>query len=251
MKKLRVLLVDDEIMIREGFKRLFDWEAHNCQVVGEAADGMEALAKIDTLDPDIAIMDINIPIMNGLKVIQLSRIKHPDTAFVIVSGYDDFSYCREALRLQITDYILKPVNYEEFGACIDNLKIALFQRQSPKHQDRQEERTITLITRYLQEHLAEEISLSILAEEFHLSAQYISQLFKSEIGVGFLAYLTSIRMEQAKKLLLSTPLPIAEVSEQSGYGDYRVFTKVFKKSEGITPSQYRRDFLEDAGIPKK
>ena len=220
-------------------------------MVGEAADGMEALAKIDTLDPDIAIMDINIPIMNGLKVIQLSRIKHPDTAFVIVSGYDDFSYCREALRLQITDYILKPVNYEEFGACIDNLKIALFQRQSPKHQDRQEERTITLITRYLQEHLAEEISLSILAEEFHLSAQYISQLFKSEIGVGFLAYLTNIRMEQAKKLLLSTPLPIAEVSEQSGYGDYRVFTKVFKKSEGITPSQYRRDFLEDAGIPKK
>ena len=251
MKKLRVLLVDDEIMIREGFKRLFDWEAHNCQVVGEAADGMEALAKIDTLDPDIAIMDINIPIMNGLKVIQLSRIKHPDTAFVIVSGYDDFSYCREALRLQITDYILKPVNYEEFGACIDNLKIALFQRQSPKHQDRQEERTITLITRYLQEHLAEEISLSILAEEFHLSAQYISQLFKSEIGVGFLAYLTNIRMEQAKKLLLSTSLSIAEVSEQSGYGDYRVFTKVFKKSEGITPSQYRRDFLEDAGISKK
>ena len=251
MKKLRVLLVDDEIMIREGFKRLFDWEAHNCQVVGEAADGMEALAKIDTLDPDIAIMDINIPIMNGLKVIQLSRIKHPDTAFVIVSGYDDFSYCREALRVQITDYILKPVNYEEFGACIDNLKIALFQRQSPKHQDRQEERTITLITRYLQEHLAEEISLSILAEEFHLSAQYISQLFKSEIGVGFLAYLTNIRMEQAKKLLLSTSLSIAEVSEQSGYGDYRVFTKVFKKSEGITPSQYRRDFLEDAGISKK
>ena len=246
MKKLRVLLVDDEIMIREGFKRLFDWEAHNCEVVGEAADGMEALAQIDALKPDIAIMDINIPIMNGLKVIQLSRIKHPDTAFVIVSGYDDFAYCREALRLQITDYILKPVNYEEFGACIDNLKIALFQRQSPKHQDRQEERTITLITRYLQEHLAEEISLSILAEEFHLSAQYISQLFKSEIGVGFLAYLTNIRMEQAKKLLLSTPLPIAEVSEQSGYGDYRVFTKVFKKSEGMTPSQYRRDFLEGA-----
>ena len=251
MKKLRVLLVDDEIMIREGFKRLFDWEAHNCQVVGEAADGMEALAKIDTLDPDIAIMDINIPIMNGLKVIQLSRIKHPDTAFVIVSGYDDFSYCREALRLQITDYILKPVNYEEFGACIDNLKIALFQRQSPKHQDRQEERTITLITRYLQEHLAEEISLSILAEEFHLSAQYISQLFKSEIGVGFLAYLTNIRMEQAKKLLLSTSLSIAEVSEQSGYSDYRVFTKVFKKSEGVTPSQYRRDFLEADGGEKR
>ena len=244
MKKLRVLLVDDEIMIREGFKRLFDWEAHDCEVVGEAADGMEALAKIDSLQPDIAIMDINIPIMNGLKVIQMSRLKHPDTAFVIVSGYDDFSYCREALRLQITDYILKPVNYEEFGTCIDNLKIALFQRQASQQDLFQEERAIHGLTRYLQEHLAEEISLSVLAEQFHLSAQYISQLFKSEIGVNFLAYLTNIRMERAKKLLLSTALSIGEISEQLGFGDYRVFTKVFKKSEGVTPSQYRRDFLD-------
>ena len=247
MKKLRVLLVDDEIMIREGFKRLFDWEAHDCQVVGEAADGMDALAKIDSLQPDIAIMDINIPIMNGLKVIQLSRLKHPNTAFVIVSGYDDFSYCREALRLQITDYILKPVNYEEFGTCIDNLKIAMFRHQSAEETTPQEERPIHGITRYLQAHLAEEVSLGVLAEEFHLNPQYISQLFKSEIGVNFLTYFTNIRMEQAKKLLLTTSLPIAEVSEQSGYADYRVFTKVFKKSEGVTPSQYRRDFLEENG----
>ena len=247
MKKLRVLLVDDEIMIREGFKRLFDWEAHDCEVVGEAADGMEALAKIDSLQPDIAIMDINIPIMNGLKVIQMSRIKHPDTAFVIVSGYDDFSYCREALRLQITDYILKPVNYEEFGTCIDNLKIAMFRLRTSEQDGPQAERTIHGITRFMQEHLNEEVSLSVLAEQFHLNPQYISQLFKSEIGVNFLAYLTSIRMERAKKLLLSTSLSVAEVSERSGYGDYRVFTKVFKKSEGVTPSQYRRDFLEADG----
>ena len=244
MKKLNVLLVDDEIMIREGFKRLFDWEAHGCQVVGEAADGMEALTKIDALHPDIVIMDINIPIMNGLKVIQAARVKHPQMAFVIVSGYDDFSYCQQALRMQITDYLLKPVNYEEFGSCIDNLKISLFHQQTAAEPEQQEQRVITGLTRYLQEHLAEDVSLSVLAEEFHLSAQYISQLFKSEIGVNFLAYLTNIRMEQAKKLLLSSSLSIAEVSEQSGYADYRVFTKVFKKNEGITPSQYRRDFLE-------
>ena len=247
MKKLRVLLVDDEIMIREGFKRLFDWEAHDCQVIGEAADGMEALAKIDTLCPDIVIMDINIPIMNGLKVIQLARIKHPEMAFVIVSGYDDFSYCREALRLKITDYILKPVNYEEFGTCIDALRIAMFREKPSGREDDREETPIRAITRYMQEHLAEEISLSVLAEEFHLNAQYISQLFKSKIGVGFLAYPINIRMEHAKKMLLTTPLSIAEVSEQSGYGDYRVFTKTFKRSERITPSQYRRDFLEDPG----
>lgn len=250
MKKLRVLLVDDEIMIREGFKRLFDWEAHDCEVVGEAADGMEALSQIDSLNPDIVIMDINIPIMNGLKVIQLSRMKHPETAFIIVSGYDDFAYCREALRLQITDYILKPVDYEEFGACIDNLKIALFQQKSAEETEGGEERIINKIVRFVQNHLAEEISLSVLAEEFHFSTQYVSQLFKNEIGVNFLTYLTNIRMEKAKKLLLSTDLPIAEVSEQTGYGDYRVFTKVFKKSEGVTPSQYRRDFMDGSKAGK-
>ncbi|MCF2668348.1 MULTISPECIES: response regulator transcription factor [Lachnospiraceae] len=245
MKKLRVLLVDDEIMIREGFKRLFDWEAHDCEVVGEAADGMEALAQIDALRPDIVIMDINIPIMSGLKVIQVSRIKHPKIAYVIVSGYDDFSYCQQALRLQITDYILKPVDYEEFGICIDNLKISLYeQRMAEEHEPKEQgERVIIGITRYLQEHLEEEVSLSVLAEEFHLNPQYISQLFKNEIGVGFLAYLTNIRMEKAKKLLLSTSFPIAEIAQKTGYGDYRVFTKVFKKAEGITPSQYRREFL--------
>lgn len=243
MKKLRVLLVDDEIMIREGFKKMFDWEAHECVVVGEAADGMEAITKIDEEQPDIVIMDINIPIINGLKVIQLSRVKYPSMAFVIVSGYDDFSYCREALRLQITDYILKLVNYEEFGSCIDRLKISLYNNEVKEKPVVKKERVITGITKYMQEHLSEDVSLHILSEEFHLNSQYISQLFKNEIGVNFLTYLTNIRMEHAKKLLLSSSLSIAEVSEQSGYGDYRVFTKVFKKSEGITPSQYRRDFL--------
>ena len=144
---------------------------------------------------------------------------------------------------------MKPVDDDEFGTCIDNLKISPFEQRvsAAAEPEKQEERTITGITRYLQEHLAEEISLSVLAEQFHLNPQYISQLFKSEIGVNFLVYLTNIRMEKAKKLLLSTSLSIADVADRSGYGDYRVFTKVFKKSEGITPSQYRRDFLEETG----
>ena len=244
MKKLNVLLVDDEIIIRQGFIKLFDWQAHDCQVIGQASDGLEALSKIDELKPDIVIMDINIPIMNGLKVIELSRIKHPDTAFVIVSGYDDFSYCRQALKLKITDYVLKPVNYEEFGNCIDNLKISLFESKKENKDSQQKDRMIVSITKYLQNHLQEDVSLNVLAQEFHLNAQYISQLFKSEIGVGFLTYLTNIRIEHAKKLLLSTDDAISDISDQCGYNDYRVFTKVFKKKEGITPSQFRRDFLK-------
>lgn len=148
MKKLRVLLVDDEILIREGFRKLFDWEGHECEVIGEAADGAEALAMMDSLEPDLAIMDVNIPIINGLKVIRQARIRHPEMAFIIVSGYDDFDYCREALRLQISDYILKPVNYEEFGECIDRLRIELFERKAEEKRKTEEveERPILRIT---------------------------------------------------------------------------------------------------------
>ena len=217
MKKIRVLLVDDEIVIREGFKKLFDWEAHDCEVVGEAADGMETLTKIDALLPDLVIMDINIPIINGLKVIQMSRIKHPDMAFVIVSGYDDFSYCREALRLQITDYILKPVDYEEFGTCIDHLKIAIFENKKMEQADEEGEHTIVGIVRYMQEHLTEEISLNILAEKFHLSAQYISQLFKNEIGVNFIE-------NRAKSMDHSSK-------------------NVLRYCEGVTPSAFLKAFV--------
>ena len=110
--------------------------------------------------------------------------------------------------------------------------------------EKQEQRIVVDIVKYLQEHLSEEISLSVLAENFHLNAQYISQLFKSEIGVGFLCYLTNIRMEKAKKLLLSASFSISDIADRVGYGDYRVFTKVFKKTEGMTPSQYRREFLK-------
>ncbi len=248
MKRLKVLLVDDEIMIREGFKRLFDWGAHDCEIIGEAADGLEAVNRIDSLCPDIVIMDINIPIMSGLEVIRLSRRKHPNIAFVVVSGYDDFNYCQQAIRLKITDYILKPVNYEEFGAVIDNLKVVLYQQKSSAQPvgEQREERLIFSITKYIQNHLAEDISLRHLAGEFHLSPQYISQLFKNEIGVNFLAYLTTVRMEKAKTLLLTTALPVAEIAEATGFHDYRVFSKVFKKTENMTPMQYRKELLENS-----
>lgn len=242
MNKLKVLLVDDEVKIREGFKRLFDWEEHDLEVIGEASDGLEALSKIDEYKPNIVVMDINIPIMNGLKVIEMSKVRHPNTAFIIVSGYDDFNYCKQALKLKIADYLLKPVDYEEFGTVIDNLRISLYEKKIEEDVD---DHLINKIAQYIREHLDEDISLNLLSDKFALNAQYISQLFKNQIGVNFLSYLTSIRMQKAKSLLLSSAKTIVEVSVAVGYNDYRVFTKVFKKHVGVSPSQYRKEFLSD------
>ncbi len=262
MKQYRVFLVDDEIRIREGFKKLFNWKEHGCEIVGEAGDGIQAVNVISEIKPDIVIMDINLPFLSGIEVIRRVKKSSPKTAFIIVSGYDDFLYCREALRLKVEEYILKPVDFHEFAEVLDNLKISMYrnsmeqnmQRTGNNHRtlSREDSETenkrdaprkqIYYITKYIQEHLSEEISLKIIAEEFYMNDNYVSHLFKNEIGVNYLTYLTSVRIEMAKTLLVETDKPISEVAEEVGFRDYRTFNKAFKKIEKVTPSQYRKEF---------
>ena len=118
MKKLRVLLVDDEIMIREGFKRLFDWAAHDCEVVGEAADGMEALSRIDALCPDIVIMDINMPVMNGYEAATLIKKKSPATPILALTAYATSADEEKILASGMDAYMSKPV-------CMPQLRMRL------------------------------------------------------------------------------------------------------------------------------
>ena len=132
MRKLKVMLVDDEVIILEGFRKLFDWELYGCEIVCEATDGMMAVNCAKTYKPDIVVMDINIPIISGLEAIRIIQEHRPDTAYIVVSGYDEFSYCRDALRLQVADYILKPVNSVELINIFTKLKIKLDQEISER-----------------------------------------------------------------------------------------------------------------------
>ena len=246
MRSLKVLIADDEYTIREGFKRLFDWERHGCSLIGEAENGKDALEKIKALSPDIVIMDISMPVMTGLEVIRQVRQRFPRIAFVIVSGYDDFSYCQEALRLRVEAYLLKPVNFDELQEIVDNLKIKLgemdmLQGAPATDKDR---KLIRDMTDYLNQHLDEEISLKILGDVFYLTPNYISRIFRDELGVNYLAYLTHLRIERARNLLLTTDMAIADVSEAAGFHDYRTFTKVFKRYEGVPPTQFRK-YMKD------
>lgn len=248
MRSLKVLIADDEYTIREGFKRLFDWERHGCSLIGEAENGKDALEKIKALSPDIVIMDISMPVMTGLEVIRQVRQRFPRIAFVIVSGYDDFSYCQEALRLRVEAYLLKPVNFDELQEIVDNLKIKLgemdmLQGAPATDKDR---KLIRDMTDYLNQHLDEEISLKILGDVFYLTPNYISRIFRDELGVNYLAYLTHLRIERARNLLLTTDMAIADVSEAAGFHDYRSFTKVFKRYEGVPPTQFRK-YMKDSG----
>ena len=227
---LKVMLVDDEVTILEGFKRLFDWKAYGCEVVCEAWDGVMAVNQAKIYRPDIIVMDINIPIMSGLEALRVIRDQNGECACIIVSGYDEFAYCREALRLRITDYILKPVDFSEFGRVIEAIKLKLIENRCPQ-EGSCGEKPVFQLAAYLQEHLAEDITLLTLSEEFHMNPSYISQLFKNELG-----------MDKARTLLASTGKSITEIAGETGFRDYRVFTKVFKSAEGVSPTAFRNGF---------
>ena len=106
---LNVFLVEDEIVMREGIKNNIDWEAEGFHFAGEASDGELALPLIQKLKPDILITDIKMPFMDGLELSRLVKSELPNIKIIILSGYDEFEYAKEAISIGITDYLVKPI----------------------------------------------------------------------------------------------------------------------------------------------
>ena len=115
---MKVFLVDDEIAIRENLRNSFPWEQNGFQLVGEAPDGEMALPMIRDLNPDILLTDIRMPFMDGMALCAEVKRVLPWIGVVILSGYDDFSYARQAISLGVKEYLLKPITADELGEAL-------------------------------------------------------------------------------------------------------------------------------------
>ncbi|CAI6084425.1 Regulator of RpoS [Paenibacillus sp. JJ-100] len=125
----KVLLVDDEPSIREGLTTIIDWEKYSFQVVATAGSGREAIACYNELKPDLTIIDIRMPGMTGLEVIEEIRQHEPDAHFLILSGYADFDYAKKAISFGVDGYLLKPVDEEEIIAELERIAVQLHQER--------------------------------------------------------------------------------------------------------------------------
>ena len=125
MNPYRIMLVDDEEEVRKAIIRKMDWEKLGFVVVGDAENGEEALEKLEQLEPDVVITDIRMPYMDGLTLTARIREKHPSIKILIFSGYDDFEYAKQAIKLEVTEYILKPVNGEELAVILSRIRGSL------------------------------------------------------------------------------------------------------------------------------
>lgn len=132
MELYRIILVDDEEEVRKSIIRKISWEEAGFFVAGDAENGEDALEKIEALEPDVVLTDIRMPYMDGLTLAERIRQKYPSMKIVIFSGFDDFEYAKQAIKLNVTEYILKPVNVEELTAILKRIKVNLDQEIEQK-----------------------------------------------------------------------------------------------------------------------
>lgn len=125
MNLYRIMLVDDEEEVRKAIIRQMDWEQLGFTVVGDAENGEDALEKMEQSEPDVVITDIRMPYMDGLTLTARIREKYPSVKILIFSGYDDFEYAQRAIKLNVTEYILKPVNGQELAQILGRVKNSL------------------------------------------------------------------------------------------------------------------------------
>lgn len=239
---MKLLVVDDEPVILNGIIRII----HNgntpfTQVIG-AADGVEALEVLDGFRPDLMITDLHMPELSGLDLIKEAQIRALCSRFIILTGYNQFEYARQAMRYRVIDYLLKPVNKDELldlllatAESIAESEPRTGMRSKPSGQH-----TMDKIIAFVEENFRKDLSLDLLAEYVGVHPSYISTLFQKEKGTTFLQYLHSCRIHRAKEILDQFPdCPLEAVAEQVGYANSRHFYKVFKKYENLTPGQYR------------
>ncbi|MCY9657821.1 response regulator [Paenibacillus chondroitinus] len=383
-----ILIVDDETVIREGIQRtlLNRFPEHQVHL---AANAEQAIALLRSHRIQIVLTDILMPGMTGLELMNMSRSRHPNVKWVVISAYSEFSYAQEAVRLGAKDYLLKPIGKEVLSEMIRKLgeeiaheielneesellkanrkylQEAVFQRfvqgldtgridmkpfmeQHPhfhlimvkmesdkavflenfiienvlqelierygkgfvtvhdsksllgivtlpdaallttlvdelrshlvkylkvpfqimsseqinrfeavpaevqrmrqasttqvyEHHASGSDRSVDVALQYIRTHYHDDLSLEKVAAIVYLNPVYFSQLFKQKIGQGFKEYVTHLRLEQAKQLLLNPKLKLADVADRIGYQDMRHFSQVFRKKYGVTPSEYRNE----------
>lgn len=160
MSYYRILLADDEEEVRTGIIRKIDWERLGFQVVGDAENGQDALEKIEQLKPDVVMTDIRMPYMDGLTLTARIRQKHPSIKVLIFSGYDDFEYAQQAIKLNVTEYILKPVNVEELTEILNRVRANL------------------------DEEIEQRRDISLLRERYRSSLPIIREIFLNDLVRG-------------------------------------------------------------------
>lgn len=267
---IRVLIVEDEEIIRKGLIGSIDWESKGYVIIGEAINGVDGLEKIIKYRPDLIITDIKMPKMTGLEMIKECYKKGIYFESILLTSYGEFEYAKEGINLEVVDYILKPLDEDLLYLALDKVKYRLQKQKKIEIVGTQEEESevivyfdigvyiekVKLKNKYvykalkkIQENYDKKINIFDISDELEISAGYLSRKFKEELDETFLVILNKYRIEKSIKLLLEEKLKMYEISNKVGFTDYKHFYCVFKKHVGIVPGEFKK--LEQLKVKNK
>ena len=258
IKVYRVLIVEDEETIRKGLIFVVDWLKINCVVVGEAVNGIDGLNKIKELQPDIVITDVRMPKMDGIQMLEESICIYKYEA-VIISGYSEFEYAKKAITLGVSEYLLKPINFDHLYAVMNKLGDKISSRDklksyvesaedidlykgilNIKHYEHIENKTkhVVNMLEYIENNYDKKISLTDLSEKYDISTVYLNTKFREEINYTFNDFLNRYRILKSIELLKQGDLKMYEIADRVGFQDYKYFSQVFRKYIGHSPTNF-------------
>ncbi|MEC0372296.1 response regulator transcription factor [Paenibacillus chibensis] len=266
----KLLIAEDVKLVRETLARSIDWKRLGIELVGLAKNGEEALEWLSGETPDLLLTDIGMPKGNGIELIEAFRSHKPDIRCIILSGLNEFEFARQAIKLQVLEYIMKPIDPEE----IERVFVKIVAELS---KERDERRGREILEQRLKDHMpnladtlpavewsgslkkkklveqaiqairanyvSKELTLSDVAQEVGLSEKYVNALVKEVTGLTISHWIVKLRMEEAQRLLKDPTFRIYEICDRIGYSDQDHFREMFKKQFGLTPTDYRNNYL--------
>lgn len=246
----KVVIIDDEPIIVEGLSRVVDWGKYGLALCGTAEDGREGLEVVRREKPDMIITDISMPELDGLAMIAALKSEFPHMEICILTGYRDFDYAQEAIRLGVTRFLLKPSDMKEIEEALRTMTENLKKKNIPAGEtagEKQEDHASSFIVKnalaYMEEHYKEHLTLSEVAEQIYVSQWHLSKLLNRYEKKNFSEILNQIRICRAKELLKNPALRIGDVAEEVGFLDTGHFSRVFKKLTGVSANEWRNTRL--------
>ena len=232
---IKILAVEDEAVSRDALVSRLRNILGTEGIIEPAEDGNQAIRKAVDMKPQLILMDIEMPFMNGLEAAAVIRRHLPETVIIFLTAYDSFDYAVTALRLGITDYLLKPVSEQDLRQLLQRL----FDVAPSEKAAEAKSPFASSVRVWMEHHYTENVSLEDASTSMGMSPAYFSRKVKAEMGKTFLEQLTEFRVEEAKKRLRTTSMTVSEIGRSIGYPDSNYFVKVFKRSTGMTPTEYR------------
>ncbi len=227
----KVLIIDDDIRVIKSLRMILD----KYDLV-EFMDGTEAIRYLEKpRDIYLTLLDVMMPQIDGLNVLCKIKEMRPDMAVIIMTAYATKDVAVQALRYHADDFIEKPFNYEELNEKV--LKVLTEKAHLNKNAATKSYR-INKIKNFVKRNY-KKASLKSVSEEMRLSPKYLSRIFKEQEKRSFREYLLDAKMDEAKYLLMNSKITVDELSYFLGYQNPESFMRIFKKIQGLTPTQYR------------